>query len=276
MPGLDPDVSARGFRRAFIALYFLVSGIMAIWIAADGGPLPGQGPAYPEAWRSWIVLLAVSAAAALLLLRVRSRAVWEALLTATLFLGIWYAALLLLPLAPALILAMAVALLQVLAGRVWSHDLFFLLGTVGLAFSLAGWLPAAAILAGLVGLSAYDIVAGPPGGPMLDVVSALVRRGVVPGLAVPSTAAGLASRLADCLRDPGAALLGAGDLAVPLVAVADAAMAGILPVAAVLSGLMVGVWLLGSRSSLRPRPALPYLALGCGIPYGISFVFGWV
>lgn len=192
------------------------------------------------------------------------------------FLGVWYAFLLLLPVGWALLVASSMVLLQAFADRIWTHDLFYLFGSVGLALSLAGWLMPEAVLVGLVGLVTYDIVAAPPRRPILDLASRLVRQGIVPGLIVPGRGHSLLMRVADGIRLPDAALLGAGDLAVPLIVVAEASRSGLLSGLAVLLGLACGAWLLGLNPGLAPRPALQFLALGAGIPFCILYIFGFI
>lgn len=273
VPKID-DKLAAGFRRGFVTLYFIVAGYLVVMIAARGAPAPAFGVADGFFWRGAIIAAAMASAAFLLIAKIRSRFVWETAITAALFLGVWYASLLLMPVGWALSLAAALTLLQVFADRVLTHDLFFLVGPIGLSLSLASWLPAEAILAGLVGLVTYDIVAGPPRRPILDLAQSLVRQGVVPGLIVPGSAAGLLAGVPAGIRRPDAALLGAGDLALPLVVVAHAALSGGLQGFLVLSGLTVGAWLLGLNPNLAPRPALPLLALGAGLPFCLLYIIG--
>lgn len=268
------EIAAAAFRRSFSALFFLTAGGLVVWGATRPLPAGADGLVGIGIWRYLIILVAAFSVALLLLAKVRSPIFWGAVFMATLFLGMWYAFLLLLPVGWALLAASALTLLQAFAGRIWAHDLFYLVGLVGLGLSLASWLSPEAVLAGLVGLTAYDIVAGPPRRPILELAQGLVRRGVIPGLAVPGSWSGLTASLAAGIRETSAALLGAGDLAVPLVAVALAARSGPLSGALVLAGVVGGAWLLGSKADLAPRPALPYLALGAGIPFGILYFCG--
>jgi len=260
-----------------MTLYFIVAGYLVLAIAARGAPTFVTGFSDGNIWRGFIIAVAVVSAAILLIAKVRSRVIWESVFTATLFLGVWYAFLLLLPVGWALVFAAALTLMQAFVDRVWTHCLFYIFGPVGLALSLGGWLPAEAVLAGLVGLVAYAIVAGPPRRPILDLAQSLVRQGIVPGLIVPGSARGLLAAIPAVIQRPDAALLGAGDLALPLIVVAQAAFHGALHGLSVLSGLALGAWLLGRGDpGLAPRPALPFLALGAGLPFCILYIFGLI
>jgi|YNPBryBLVA2012_1023415.scaffolds.fasta_scaffold10537_4 presenilin-like A22 family membrane protease len=270
------DRRTAGVRRGFIALYFLMAGSLVLAIATRRPPVFRLGLANDGYWRGVIIAAAGVSAACLIAAKVRSRAVWETVFTATLFLGVWYALLLLLPVGWALLIASLLTLLQAFAERVWSHDLFYLFGPVGLALSLASWLPPEAVLAGLVGLAVYDMVAGPPRRPILDLVQGLVKQGIVPGLIVPGSGTEFWATVPDVIKRPDTALLGAGDLAVPLIVVAQAAFHGLLSGLCVLSGLVLGAWLLGQNPGLAPRPALPILVLGAGLPFCILYIFGLI
>lgn len=270
------DKQAIRFRQAFVTLYFCLAGGLVLAISSNHILSRAGGIEAGDFWRGLIIAAAVLSAALLVGLKVRSRLVWEAVFTGTLFLGVWYVLLLLLPIGWALLLAAALTLLQAFVDRIWSHDLFYLFGPVGLALSLASWLPPEAVLAGLVGLVTYDIVAGPPRRPILDLARSLVRQGIVPGLMVPGSGLGLLATVSAGIQHPDAALLGAGDLAIPLIVVALAAFSGILQGFCVLSGLILGAWFLGLGKSLVPRPALPFLALGAGLPFCLLYIFGLI
>jgi presenilin-like A22 family membrane protease len=264
------------FRRSFIILFYILAGSLTLWVALRPEPFPTVGLGDAGVWRISIILVVAFSLAVVLLSKIRSRIFWEGIFALTMFLGVWYAFLLLLPVGWALLVASSMVLLQAFADRIWTHDLFYLFGSVGLALSLAGWLMPEAVLVGLVGLVTYDIVAAPPRRPILDLASRLVRQGIVPGLIVPGRGHSLLMRVADGIRLPDAALLGAGDLAVPLIVVAEASRSGLLSGLAVLLGLACGAWLLGLNPGLAPRPALQFLALGAGIPFCILYIFGFI
>lgn len=253
-------------HRFFLVLLFLLAGLLTIGIVT-------AAKAFPTAARiqmvlSWqYALLAVIGATIVLgfFRRFRSRVLWEVLFTVTLFLGVWFAALLVLPIEWALGAAAALTLGSIFFRRVWIHDLFYLVGAAGVAINFAGWLSPEFLLAGLVAFTVYDMVAGPPGGPIESLAAALVRNGIVPGAVVPARARDVALTV-DAAVKSRAALLGAGDLILPLALVAKAAFRGPEPAAIVLAGLLVGALLL-ARKSDHPRAALPALAAGTVVPF---------
>lgn len=253
-------------HRFFLVLLFLLAGMLTIGIVT-------AARAFPTAARiqmvlSWqYALLAVIGMTIVLgfFKRFRSRVLWEVLFTVTLFLGVWFAALLVLPIEWALASAAALTLGSIFFRRVWLHDLFYLVGAAGVAINFAGWLSSEFLVAGLVAFTVYDMVAGPPGGPIESLAATLVRKGIVPGLVVPSRARDAVMTVDAALRSQ-AALIGAGDLILPLTLVAKAAFRGSEPAAIVLAGLLIGALLL-ARTSDHPRAALPALASGAAIPF---------
>ncbi|MBI5654425.1 hypothetical protein HZC53_02095 [Candidatus Uhrbacteria bacterium] len=262
----QPDNQKRAMRL-FLVGCFVVTGAMVTGIMTSALRHPRSFlSAEIEPWQQAIVILIALATALMVFKRLRSWAVWEAFFTATLFLGIWYAALLVLPLPYALSFAAAITLFDLLVPRVWSHDIFYIIGASGVAISLSLWLPGDVLLVWLVGFSLYDILAGPPGGPILDLASRLVGHGVIPGLVV-------IGRPQDALlplkleKLGHTALLGAGDLVLPMALVARAALAGIYPALAVLAGVVVGALVLSRGDMLHPRAALPALAAGASVPF---------
>jgi hypothetical protein len=265
------------FRRASITLFFVVAGGAMAWISSKPLALDvAVGVPDVAAWRLALVALAAFSAAIWLTAKVRSRIFWAAVFSLTLFLGTWYALLMLLPVGYALLAASAVTVAHFFLDRLWTHDLFYLTGLVGLGLSLGSWLSSEALLVGLVGLAVYDIVAAPPRRFILGFAESLLKQGIVPGLAIPGSLKGYFAPVGAGIRQADGVLLGAGDVAVPLILVAKAFGAGLLPGSLVLAGTIAGAWLTGSDSDLRPRPALPVLAIGCGLPFCLLFIFGLI
>ena len=207
--------------------------------------------------------------------RVHSRLFWEILFTLTVFLGVWFLLLFILPLGWALAAASALTLAEVFFPYVFVHDLFYLVGCVGVAVNFAGWLGPDVLLFGLVLFVVYDTVAGPPGG-MVEVLAAkLVKAGVIPGLVIPGKIRGLATTLDEAVKSD-AALLGAGDLILPLALVAKASFRGPLEGGVIVAGMLVGAVILGRISDGHPRAALPILAVGSAVPFVLLRAIGLV
>lgn len=259
--------SQKRTMRLFLLGCYLLAGlsVTAIIQSARRHPLSFVDAGIAS-WQQAIVIILALATVLMLFRRLRVWAVWEAMFTTTLFLGIWYAALLVFPLGIALAIASSVTIIQLSMPRVWTHDIFFLFGACGVAVSLSLWLPGEVLLVWLVAFSLYDILAGPPGGPIMELAGKLVGHGIVPGLVVVGRLRdlGLPMKVQALGRS---ALLGAGDLALPLALVARAAFAGTYQAVAVLSGLAVGVLFLSRGDMLHPRAALPALAAGACVPF---------
>jgi len=207
--------------------------------------------------------------------RIRSRLFWEGVFTLTVFLGVWFLLLFALPFGWALAFASALTLLQIFFPFVILHNLFYLVGCVGVAMNFAGWLASDVLLFGLVLFSLYDTVAGPPGGAIEVLAAKLVSAGIVPGLVIPGRIRDLRLSL-DKVTSSNVALLGAGDVILPLTLVVKAAIHGPAEGAAVLVGLLIGAGVLGQLSDSHPRAAVPILAAGAAIPFVILRAFSWI
>lgn len=206
--------------------------------------------------------------------KVRSRLIWEIVFTLALFLGVWYLALLALPFGWGIGLSSTLTILAlVLRTGLW-HNAFVLIGSAGVAMNFAGWLSSDVLLVGLVVMTLYDTLAGPPGGPVEELASRLVQKGVVPGFILVPRFSDLFRSITELMRGNGA-LLGAGDVILPLSLVVRAAFSSWTSALMVLAGLCVGALVLG-RGSSHPRAALVPLAAGAAIPFFILRLMGAV
>ena len=224
-------------------------------------------------WQYAFLAVAIAILVVSFLKKIHHRMFWEILFTATLFLGVWYALLLVLPMGVALFVASGLTLAELLIRNVAVHNLFYLIGAAGVALDFAGWFPPEALVAGLVAITLYDMVAGPPGGPVEKMASELVQRGIVPGLVIPSRADQLGGDL-DAVVKTDATLLGAGDLIVPFCLVAKASFVGAWQASVVLAGLVLGALILGRTGDTHPRAALPALATGAIVPFLVLRLMG--
>ncbi|MFH1973482.1 MAG: hypothetical protein ABIK13_02640 [Patescibacteria group bacterium] len=256
------------FRRLSLTSLFVVAGVLSILVVRIAPDmLTSTSARWVSGWHVAIVGLVIFGATIAILLRRMSSVVWEALLTAAAFLGLWYVLFLSgLPLGWAIAAASFITIAHLFLRIVVLHDLFYLLGCVGVALNFALWLPSEVLLAALAAFMVYDMVAGPPEGPVAALATRLVRHGVVPGFILPSNGKGFLSSVDDAIRSD-AALLGTGDLILPLLLVIRAAAWDITSAFFVLAGLVVGSVVLGFRKELHPRAALVPLALGTAIPF---------
>ncbi|MEN9558092.1 MAG: hypothetical protein RL141_461 [Candidatus Parcubacteria bacterium] len=257
--------------------YAILCGLVigGVWVA-DGRVDPGVPlRAALQPWQALVFLAAGILVAALLIRKVRARMAWELLLGITLFLGVWFYFWVIVGGDIGLLLAAAGTFLQAWVRRVGVHNLFILCGAAGVALNFAYLLPVHIPLILLVGFAAYDTFVGRAGAVGAEVVASLVHRGMVPGIVIPGRFGGLWALLRDEIRQPAARFLGVGDLVLPSVAVARAAVFGFAPAVAVAVGTVVGaVWLAQHRpEDPRPFPALVPLAIGAGIPYAFVLFF---
>lgn len=239
--------------------------ILILWIVRQGWMVPPVEMI--SGWRTAVMGVVAVGIIMATFRKFQARWWWEILFTVTLFLGVWFAFLLVLPLGWAFAIASVLTLAQIFLRVVIIHDLFYLIGSVGVAINFAGWLPPEILLVGLVGFTVYDMVAGPPGGPVLQLAAQLVSRGIVPGAILVARPRDLMGSVDAVIKRTTSVLLGAGDIILPLTLVARAAFAGPGPAAIVLAGVLVGALILGRTNGLHPRAALPALATGAAVPF---------
>lgn len=260
----------------FFVLLFLVAGSAAVGAMEALRFTNGVRPGFVVPWQYAFLGVIAGGLVVCFLFRVRSRLAWESVMTAVLFLGVWYVLLLLLPFGWAIGLACGLTLLHLFVRRVLFHDLFYLVGGLGVAVDFAAWLSPEFLLLLLVALTVYDTVAGPPGGMIETLAKQLVRQGMVPGF-VLVPAWGDVLRHVDDVVKKDAALLGAGDVVLPLSLVTWAAMRDAVSGFFVLAGtVLAAAVFVRSDASGRPRAALPALAAGTAIPFVLLRLFDLV
>ena len=269
----------QGMRWFLLALFSLTGLVIILTLQLARWQFVHPSLSSLETWQ--YVFLAVLFATALIsfLKKMRNRVLWEIVFTLTVFLGTWYVFLLTLPVEVALIAASILTLASIFLRQVWTQNLLYLLGTAGVAIDLAGWLSPEVLMALLVVMTVYDMVAGPPGGPIEELAKSLVSKGIIPGFIVVSRWKDLGASLDDVVRtkfvdsghptksDVVGALLGAGDMIIPMCLVARAAFAGSWQGLVVLAGTLLGAYVLGEAQPTHPRAALPALAIGAIIPF---------
>ena len=256
----------QGMRWCLLALFGLTGIVIVVTLQLTRLSFVKPDRSSLAIWE--YVFLAVLFAAALisLLKKLRSRMLWETVFTLTVFLGTWYVCLFTLPVGVALVTAAVLTLASIFLRRVWTQNLLYLLGTAGVAIDLAGWLSPEVLMALLVVMTVYDMVAGSPGGPIEELAKSLVSKGIILGFIVVPRVKDLAASIDDAVKTD-AALLGAGDMILPMCLVARASFMGSWQGLAVLAGTLVGAYILGEAQPTHPRAALPALAVGAIIPF---------
>lgn len=230
-------------------------------------------PAELVTWQWFAFIVAAALIVTILMRTFRARLAWELLLGVAIFLGVWFYAWLVLPMAVAVTVAAVVTVLQGTVRRALIHNVFILAGAAGVALNLAFMLPGRALILILVGLAIYDSFAGRPGGVIAEFAASLVHRGVIPGLIVPGGVKDAWAPIHDAIRRPDASFLGVGDLILPMTLIARAAASGIEQSLVVTAGVLVAAGWLGSRGPTKPFPALVPLAAGSAIPYLFLVLF---
>lgn len=262
MPG--SSTVSRNLKLGVVGL-FAGSGVLTLvwtWLVPQAGVVRFASIRSAQE----LIIFAICAVLVVAVFRkVKSRNAWELAFAAGVWLGSWYAFLLVLPIAEASILGACVLAIFVFKPRVWSHNLAFVLGSIGLAFNFAMTFPPDVLLVGLVALTVYDMVLAAPHGPMVELASSLVQRGVIPGIVFVPRKTDLSASVAQ--PKPDWTLLGAGDLMLPLALVVSASLVSLWYGALVCVGMVIGALLLVRGELFHPRAALPYLALGAAIPF---------
>jgi hypothetical protein len=224
-------------------------------------------------WQNFLMITALILVLFFMTRLLRFSGFLSALFAVALFLGAWVYCWSVLPWEMALLVASAITILQARIRRVFVHNLFVLIGTAGVVIHFSFMFPDRSLLMIFVGLLIYDMVVGRPNGSVAKMASAIVHRGVIPGLIIPDRVKGLMLPIRISIQEAGSIFLGSGDLIIPMVLVARSAMFGWWQVIIVTIGTLIGYSVLGFRKSLKPFPALIPIGLGAGIPYFVIAFF---
>lgn len=181
--------------------------------------------------------------------------------------GVPYALVIFLPVAWALVAAVALILARACRKNVWVFNLTMAFGIAGVAVSAAFSLSANTVLIIFSLLAFYDIVAVYATGHMVRMFRDLASRGVIFAFVLPPTSAPtLAKKM----------YLGTGDVALPAMLAAMAVRGGLAHGVAASLGAMVGYALMfvlfTRQTERRPMPAFPPIALGATVFYLASLI----
>ncbi len=268
-PGVSLALWSVPMMYGVLALLLCIPVLFALGRENAAKEIPGQ----IVAWQFLIMIFAAILVGAFLLQYIRLRIVWEAMLTGTLFLGVWVYAWFVLPLPFALLCAALFTILQAYVRRVFVHDVFLLIGAAGISLNFALLFHPYTLLIVLVTLVIYDMFAGRPGGFAAELSAAFFHRGLVPGLLIPGQTEDFIQEIPQAMRNAKAVFLGAGDVILPGIFLAQAMIRGWVQALFVLAGIGIGAVFLGRRGATKPYPALLLVGLGAGIPYAIMLIF---
>ncbi len=267
MHPVAPTSVQRQFMRGFVLALLGIPGLVTVFVVHQiQVNISLLSPQFISQWQMVILAMIAGGIGVTLVSKLEAFFVWETLFVLTLFLGVWYGLLLVLPLGLALFFASALTLAHLLFRNVAIHNFFFAVGAMGIAIDFAGWFSPDVLIGALVLFSVYDMLAGPPGGPILVLARKLVGQGIVPGFIVPSGWADTVGAVGQVITRE-SALLGAGDLILPLALIARASFVAVWPGLLLVLGLIVSALVLVRNDMTHPRAALPALSLGVVLPF---------
>jgi presenilin-like A22 family membrane protease len=180
----------------------------------------------------------------------------------------------LLPQAPALVLAVIVALLRFLAPRVWAQNFVIIISVAGVAAWLGLSMTLQVAMSILILLSIYDVIAVYKTKHMVVMMKGMMERGVYFSIIVPEKTKNFLSHLGAARPGEGFMFLGTGDIAFPLIFAASALKYSFISSIAIVIGALLGIIavhiLFITQRERRPMPALPPIVLGAIIGFLVS------
>ena len=195
---------------------------------------------------------------------IRSRAVFEGIFALSIFSGVWFISSLILP-DFALPLAFLLTAVRYVAPYILSQNILLIIGIAGIATAIgigASWQTMALVLCVL---AVYDVIAVYGTGHMVTMFKSMAQQGVIFALIIPEEPRLLFRRLKEIPGQEGFFFLGTGDLALPSLFIASAALQGrALALGAAVGSLfgLIATNIFFTRAQRRPMPALPPIAIG--------------
>lgn len=221
---------------------------------------------FPTVTARGFLLTFLFATALLLFLikRIRHKAVFESIFALSIFSGVWFVSSLILP-EFALPLALIITAVRYVAPYILLQNVLLMIGIAGISTAIgigASWQTLALVL---MILAVYDIIAVYGTGHMVTMFKSMADQGVIFALIIPEQPRLLLRRLKDVNNQEGFFFLGTGDLALPCLFIASAALLGWTFALGAAVGSCMGLMLtnmLFARLHRRPMPALPPIVLG--------------
>lgn len=253
--------------RGSLVIIYLLAGLATMFLARLS-----LAWATAELW-TWLkilhyIILVIVAGGVLasVIRRATNRVWWEGLLQAALLFGAWYAlAVMPWPFFAAVASAIVLTLIFFWLHTIFVHNLFYILGAVGLALNFASYLPFEAALAGLVAFAVYDMVCGRSAEAHLRLTKILSPYGLAPGFILPHRFKDWFSKISPVSAP--AITLGLSELVLPLVLIVKSANWNGWASAIVASGLTLGAAVYGWRRDFSERFALAYVSAGVALAF---------
>jgi presenilin-like A22 family membrane protease len=171
----------------------------------------------------------------------------------------------------AVLIALLLVSLRFSYSNVWVHNITIALAVAGAAARLGIGFEPASLIVVLALLAFYDIIAVYWTKHMVKIAKSLTRQGVFFGFIVPRKDRNTWKLPENINKNKNFLVLGAGDLALPLlfaVGVAgDSLLDGVMISLFSLLGLMGMHIIFNLQEKLKPMPALPPMALGAALGY---------
>lgn len=218
-----------------------------------------------SASRLIIAFLLSSAVLFILVRRLRSRIVFEAIFSLSILVGIWAFFELYVASNIALASALVIIAVRYLVPRAIVQNVLMMVGIAGIGVFLGSSVRWQSMLAVLTILAIYDVIAVYGTHHMVKMFKGLLEKGVIFAFIIPERPRWLVSRLREVRPGEGFFFLGSGDIALPAVFVASAAREGLAFGVGAAVGSLVGLFftdLLFSWGRKRPMPALPPIVVG--------------
>lgn len=176
----------------------------------------------------------------------------------------------------AAIIALTLVGLRFYYSHVWIHNLTIALAVAGAAAKLGFGFEPTILVVVLALLACYDIIAVYWTKHMVEIAKSLTRQGVFFGFVVPRRERDSLELPEDISKDKDFLMLGAGDIALPLllsVGVAQRSLFGGMIISFFsLLGLLAMHILFNIQKKKKPMPALPPIVLGAALGY-LLFLF---
>ncbi len=172
-------------RLSLAALYALV-GLFVLGIIRLSTTFHWLALAEVASVQYGLVILLLIGVGVALWRRIPSALFWEVVFHILLLPAFWYAALLSLPRAAALLAASLCTLLYAFAPRVFFHVFFLMVGVAAMAVHLAAWIPIDALLLLGGALVVHGLVVPHAEKSIESVTALLAPYGLVPGFVIPA------------------------------------------------------------------------------------------
>lgn len=257
----------------FILLFGLVFlSARTVLVAA-----PFYRPSEPiSIWYFLVMFALVTAGMVFFLRRIKSRLPFEVMLTLAIFAGLWFLADIWFEVELAIAVAIGLMALKYVYKKIWWQNLILVFGIAGISVSVGLSLPWISVIIIMLILSVYDVVAVYFTRHMVEMFKGLIKKGIIFALILPARVRLYNKTMQKAEPGGDYLFLGTGDLALPAIFVGSLMPADIFLALGASAGALLGFAVMQilffSQSKKRPMPALPPIAGGALIGFGIVYL----